>query len=61
MEWIIAITVFVIFAKRGLKQQGKSIEVKEALGTIAANSAIELAELLEVEVKDTSAQKGKRA
>lgn len=59
MEWVIAGLVFVMFAKRGLRQQNKTIEVKEALGTICANTAIEVAELLEVEIKDTSA-KGKR-
>ena len=52
MEWVITIAVFCIFAKRGLKQQNKSIAVKEAAGTICANAAIEIAELLEVEVKD---------
>lgn len=61
MEWVIAALVFVIFAKRGLKQQGKSIEVKEALGTICANTAVEAAELFEIEIKDLNSKNGKRA
>ena len=61
MEWLIGIILFVIFAKKGLKAQGKEIHAKEAVAAIAANTAIEMAELFEVEVKDTSAQKGKRS
>lgn len=60
MEWLIGIAIFCIFAKRGLRQQGKSIEVKEALGAVAANTAIEVAELFEVEIKAIPASKGKR-
>lgn len=60
MEWLIALAVFCVFAKRGLKAQNKTIEVKEAVGTICANTAIEVAELFEVEIKDISASKGKR-
>lgn len=57
MEWLIAIAIFLILAKRGLRDQGKSIEVKAAASQIAANTAIELAELLEVEVKDLKGSK----
>lgn len=60
MEWIIGIIVFLILAKQGLRKQNKEVRVKEALGTIAANSVLEVADLLEIEVIDTSA-KGKRA
>ncbi len=60
MEWLIGIIVFLILAKQGLRRQNKEVRVKEALGTIAANSVLEVADLLEIEVIDTSA-KGKRA
>jgi hypothetical protein len=60
MEWLIGIIVFLILAKQGLRKQNKEVRVKEALGTIAANSVLEVADLLEIEVIDTSA-KGKRA
>lgn len=62
MEWIIGTIVFIVLAKKGLRAQGKSIEIKESAATIAANVAIEAAELLEIEIKDlNNSKQGKRA
>lgn len=61
MEWIICSVVFLILAKQGLKKQQKEVRVKEAAATIAANTVLEIADLLEVEVIDTSKSNGKRA
>ena len=60
MEWLIGIIVFLILAKQGLRKQNKEVRVKEALGTIAANSVLEVADLLEIEVIDTSAKGSKK-
>lgn len=60
MEWLIGIIVFLILAKQGLRRQNKEVRVKEALGTIAANSVLEVADLLEIEVIDTSAKGSKK-
>ena len=60
MEWLIAIAIFYVLAKRGLKAQGKSVDIKGAAATVAANTMIELCDVLEVEVQDV-AQKGKRS
>lgn len=60
MEWLIGIIVFLILAKQGLRRQNKEVRVKEALGTIAANSVLEVADLLEIEVIDTSAKGAKK-
>lgn len=57
MEWAIAIIVFVIFAKKGLKAQGKEVHAKEAVAAIAANVTLELCELAEIEVKDVKGSK----
>jgi hypothetical protein len=54
MEWIIGAVVFMILAKQGLKRQQKEVRIKEAVSTIAANSVLEICDLLEVEVIDTS-------
>lgn len=61
MEWIICGIVFVILAKQGLKKQQKEVRVKEAAAAIAANTVLEIADLLEVEVIDTSKSNDKRA
>lgn len=61
MEWLIGIIVFLILAKQGLRKQNKEVRVKEALGTIAANSVLEVADLLEIEVIDTSAKGSKKS
>lgn len=60
MEWLIAIAIFYVLAKRGLKAQGKSVDIKGAAATVAANTMIELCDVLEVEVQDIK-QTGKRA
>ena len=59
MEWLIAIAIFYVLAKRGLKAQGKSVDIKGAAATVAANTMIELCDVLEVEVQDIK-QQGKR-
>ena len=59
MEWLIGGLIFVVLAKKGLAKQGKKINVKDAASEIAANVSLEVAELLEINVEDTSA-KGKR-
>lgn len=59
MEWLIAIAIFYVLAKRGLKAQGKSVDIKGAAATVAANTMIELCDVLEVEVQDIK-QTGKR-
>lgn len=59
MEWLVAIIVFVIFAKKGLKAQGKEVHAKEAVAAVAANLTLELCELAEIEVKDI--KQGKRS
>lgn len=56
MEWLIAIAIFYVLAKRGLKAQGKSVDIKGAASTVAANTLLEVCDVLEIE---TSA-KGKR-
>lgn len=60
MEWLIAIAIFYVLAKRGLKAQGKSVDIKGAAATVAANTMIELCDVLEVEVQDIK-QQGKRS
>lgn len=60
MEWLIAIAIFYVLAKRGLKAQGKSVDIKGAAATVAANTMIELCDVLEVEVQDIK-QTSKRA
>mgnify|MGYP000016124772 CR=1 FL=1 len=60
MEWLIAIAIFYVLAKRGLKAQGKSVDIKGAASTVAANTLLEVCDVLEIEVQDTST-KGKRA
>lgn len=59
MEWIIASLVFIVLAKKGLRAQHKSVDVKSAAAAIAANITLEIAELAEIEVTDTS-KNGKR-
>ena len=54
MEWIIAGIIFAILAKRGLKAQNKSVDIKGAASTIAANTVLEVCELCEIEIQDTS-------
>ena len=54
MEWIIASLVFIVLAKRGLRAQNKSVDVKGAASAIAANITLEVCELCEIEVQDTS-------
>lgn len=54
MEWIVAAVIFCILAKQGLRKQNKEVKVKEACAAIAANSVLEICDLLEVEVIDTS-------
>lgn len=61
MEWIICSVVFLVLAKKGLQKQNKRIDVKDAASAIAANISLEVAELLEINIEDTSANKGKRA
>lgn len=60
MEWIVAGVIFAILAKRGLKAQNKSVDIKGAASTIAANTVLEACELFEIEITDTSKQNGKR-
>lgn len=60
MEWIIAIAVFYVLAKRGLKAQGKSVDIKGAASTVAANTLLEVCDVLEIEVQDTSAKGSKK-
>ena len=60
MEWLIGGLIFVVLAKKGLAKQNKRINVKDAASEIAANVSLEVAELLEINIEDTSA-KGKRA
>ena len=59
MEWLIGGLIFVVLAKKGLAKQNKRINVKDAASEIAANVSLEVAELLEINIEDTSA-KGKR-
>ena len=54
MEWIIASLVFIVLAKKGLRAQNKAVDVKSAAAAIAANITLEIAELAEIEVTDTS-------
>ena len=61
MEWIVGSIIFLILAKKGLRKQGKEVELKDSLATIAANVTLEVAELCEVEIRDIPASKGKRA
>ena len=58
MEWIIASLVFIVLAKKGLKAQGKSVDVKAAAANVAANITLEICELAEVEITDV--KQGKR-
>ena len=60
MEWLIGATIFLVLAKKGLQKQNKRINVKDAAAEVAANVSLEIAELLEINIEDTSA-KGKRA
>lgn len=53
MEWLIAGLVFAVLAKRGLKAQNKSVDIKGAASTIAANVVLEVCELAEIEITDT--------
>ena len=57
MEWIIASLVFIVLAKKGLKAQGKSVDVKAAAANVAANVTLEICELAEIEVKDVKGSK----
>lgn len=59
MEWAIASLVFIVLAKKGLKAQGKSVDVKAAAANVAANITLEICELAEVEITDI--KQGKRA
>lgn len=52
MEWIICGLIFVVLAKKGLRAQGKSVDVKAAAANVAANVTLEICELAEIEVKD---------
>ena len=52
MEWLVGSIIFLILAKKGLRKQGKQVELKESLSTIAANVTLEVAELCEIEIKD---------
>lgn len=54
MEWVICSVVFLILAKQGLKRQQKEVRIKEAASMIAANTVLEVCDLLEVEIIDTS-------
>lgn len=57
MEWLIAGLVFAVLAKRGLKAQNKSVDIKGAASTIAANVVLEVCELAEIEITDTKTSK----
>ena len=57
MEWIIGTVVFIVLAKKGLKAQGKSVDVKEAAANVAANITLEICELAEIEIKDVKSAK----
>lgn len=59
MEWIICAVIFYVLAKKGLRVQNKSVDIKGAAATVAANTMLELCDVLEIEVQDTSKQ-GKR-
>lgn len=59
MEWIICGLIFVVLAKKGLKAQGKSVDVKAAAANVAANITLEICELAEVEITDI--KQGKRS
>ena len=52
MEWLIGSVIFLILAKKGLRKQGKEVQLKDSLATIAANVTLEVAELCEVEIVD---------
>ena len=60
MEWIIASLVFIVLAKKGLRAQHKSVDVKSAAAAIAANITLEIAELAEIGIQDTSAKNSKK-
>ena len=60
MEWIVGSVIFLILAKKGLRKQGKEVQLKDSLSTIAANVTLEVAELCEVEIVDLNSTKGKR-
>lgn len=57
MEWIIAAVIFCILAKQGLRKQNKEVRVKEACAAIAANTVLEVCDLMEIEVIDTKISK----
>lgn len=57
MEWLIAGIVFCILAKQGLRKQNKEVKVKEACAAIAANTVLEVCDLMEIEVIDTKTSK----